>query len=81
MVSIKYKHPFFGLKGVIVSTKDFYFHSWEIYTENSSVLLRFGLHDPKGISQTLKSQIPNIYFRKGKITNSRDHLCSYNLEI
>jgi hypothetical protein len=47
------------------------FHSWEIFTENSAVPLRFGLHDPK------RNQ-PN--FRKGK-KNAMGHLCRSKLEI
>jgi hypothetical protein len=50
-----------------------------IYAENSSVSWRFGLHDHKKELAKPQSLKPNIYFRN-EITNSRDHLCSSNLE-
>ncbi len=42
---------------------------------------KYLIRDGKELAKP-QSKIPNIYFRKGKeITNSKDHLCTSNLEI
>jgi hypothetical protein len=56
------------------------FHG-KIYTENASVAAwRFGLHDPKGNWPNLNPKF-QMYNLNKETTNSRDHLCSSNLEI
>ncbi len=65
-----------------VSSKYFFiFIVRKIGTENFlSVLMRFGLHDPKRNWPNLKPKSQKHTLEK-KIKNPRDHLFSSNLEI
>jgi hypothetical protein len=49
------------------------FHSWEIYTKNSSVSLGFVLHDLKG-NQPNPNPQAQIYTLEKEITNSSSNL-------
>jgi hypothetical protein len=52
------------------------FHSWKIYTENSSVLLRFELHDPQRNEPKLNPK-SKIYFLKENNKFNRSFFSSY----